>query len=178
MAERWLPEHVAALAPDPAAAAAARRLALPGRWSASGCDEGAVWGLSHGSGAEPYQVVVELAEPAYRCTCPSRKLPCKHGIALLLLWAEGHVPSGSSRPQFAAQWLARRAARWAAASAREADTGADEPPPGDDRPRARPTPRTPTGAGAGTDAGPDRRAAERAARVRAGLTELERWLAD
>src|SRR5215207_7296833 len=137
MAERWLPEHVAALAPDPAAAAAARRLALPGRWGASGCDDDAVWGLSQGSGAEPYQVVVELAEPAYRCTCPSRKLPCKHGIALLLLWADGNVPAASSRPPFAAAWLARRAARAAAAAAREADPAADdEPPPLGARPRA------------------------------------------
>src|SRR5215207_2676134 len=162
MAERWLPEHVAALAPDPAAAAAARRLALPGRWGASGCDDDAVWGLSQGSGAEPYQVVVELAEPAYRCTCPSRKLPCKHGIALLLLWVEGHVLPASSRPVFAAEWLARRAARSAARAAREADLGADEPPTDAPRPRAGATPRMPVGPGG--DAGVDRRAAERAAR--------------
>jgi hypothetical protein len=178
MAERWLPEHVAALAPDPAATAAARRLALPGRWAAAGCDDEAVWGLSQGSGAEPYQVVVELAEPAWRCTCPSRKLPCKHGIALLLLWAEGHVPPSASRPPFAGAWLARRAARAAALAAREADPGVDEPPPPEARPRPARASRSPSGAAGGTDGAADRRAAERAARVAAGLAELDRWLAD
>ena len=28
---------------------------------------------------------VELSGPAYKCSCPSRKVPCKHALALLLL---------------------------------------------------------------------------------------------
>jgi hypothetical protein len=174
MMERWMPEHVVALAPDAPSAGAAKRLAVPGRWSASGCDDEAVWGLCVGSGAEPYQVAVELEEPAYRCTCPSRKLPCKHGIALLLLWALGQVAVGDLRPLFAAEWLARRSSARAAAAARRESDPDDCPSATETTARTGRTaerPRSPEAAG-------DRRAAERAARVAAGLAEFDRWLTD
>ncbi len=45
-------------------------------------------GLCQGSGRQPYQARVDLAEPAFKCSCPSRKFPCKHGLALLLLFAK------------------------------------------------------------------------------------------
>ena len=143
-AERWLPEHQLALAPDAAAAAAARGMATPTRWSAVGADDIAVWGLCVGTGAEPYQTVVDRSELAYRCSCPSRKLPCKHALGLLLLWAHGHVPEGA-RPPHAAQWLARRAER-AGRAAREADPErVDEPNP--TRPTRAGTEQAPTGKG-------------------------------
>lgn len=180
-AERWAPEHVVAMAPDVAAAAAGRTMAVPSRWAATGADVEAVWGLCRGSGAEPYQVAVELAEPAYRCTCPSRKLPCKHALGLLLLWANGHVAE-AARPLFVGEWVARRAARTAASAARDADPGGDPP---DDAEldlgpaAARRVTRAANGGDHPEGAGkPDKRAMERAARVAAGLAELDRWVAD
>lgn len=171
MTERWRPEHVLALAPDAAAAAAARGMATPSRWSAAGADDVAVWGLCVGSGAEPYQTVVDRSELAYRCSCPSRKLPCKHALGLLLLWANGHVPEGA-RPAHAAEWLARRAERAAGRPARQADPEpADEPnPTRPSRAGGEPVPRR--------DGAADKRAMERAARVAAGLRQLDRWLVD
>jgi hypothetical protein len=170
-AERWLPEHVLALAPDAAAAAAARGMATPARWAAAGADDLAVWGLCIGSGAEPYQTVVDRSELAYRCSCPSRKLPCKHALGLLLLWAHGHVPEGT-RPAHAAEWLARRTERAAGRAAREAD-----PEPVDE-----PNPTRPARAGGEqiprSNGAPDKRAMERAARVAAGLRQLDQWLVD
>ena len=82
-----------ALAPDAAVAHAARPLAVPATWSNLGSDEIGVWGLYRGTSAEPYEVMVDRAGPAWRCSCPSRKVPCKHTLGLLLLWAEGNVPT-------------------------------------------------------------------------------------
>nr|WP_279163542.1 SWIM zinc finger family protein [Rhodococcus erythropolis] len=37
--------------------------------------------------------MVDLRGPAYKCSCPSRKFPCKHALGLLVEWSEGRVPS-------------------------------------------------------------------------------------
>ena len=70
-ATRWQPEHVLALARDAAAAAAARRVAVAHLWTGLGTDDVGIWGVFQGSGAEPYQTVVDVREPASRCTCLS-----------------------------------------------------------------------------------------------------------
>ncbi len=175
----WPLADVLALAPDGRAAGAARRLAVPGQWAGLGCDGEGVWGLYRGSGAEPYQTVVVLSEPAFRCSCPSRQNPCKHALALLLLWSAGHIAS-ATRPVFAAEWLASRVARAAASPLREADPDASASPA--EPPRSR-RPRTTAAGGLGggdvpTPSPGDKRAAERADRVARGLRELDRWLAD
>jgi len=90
--DRWSAAQVLALAPDAAAARAGQGLASAAVWSATGTSGRAVWGRCQGSRATPYQVVAELDGPAYRCSCPSRKSPCKHVLGLLLLWSAGTVP--------------------------------------------------------------------------------------
>ena len=82
-------DQVLALAPDPASAKAGSALATPRKWSNTGRDAESrmVWGECAGSGANPYRTQADLSEPAFRCTCPSRKFPCKHSLALLLLLA-------------------------------------------------------------------------------------------
>ena len=127
---RWTTADVLALAPDAAVAHAARGLAVPTTWSNLGSDDVGVWGLYRGTSAEPYEVMVDRAGPAWRCSCPSRKVPCKHTLGLLLLWAEGNVPT-TVRPERAARWLAARAA------AAAAEAGPDAPSrPARDRPPA------------------------------------------
>ena len=79
-------ESVLALAPDAASAKAANGLTKPGQWPLLGANEAAVWGECQGSSR--YQTQVDLSGPSFRCSCPSRKFPCKHGLALLLLWAK------------------------------------------------------------------------------------------
>ncbi|MEU4254949.1 MULTISPECIES: SWIM zinc finger family protein [Streptomyces] len=154
---RWTAEQVLALAPDAASRRAGSKLGAAGPWSATGCGEGgAVWGLCKGSGSRPYQTVVDIAGPAYKCSCPSRKFPCKHALGLLLLWAAdpGAVPAGAEAPEWVRSWLESRGARARAVRQREAAGGtADEE-------AAR------------------RRAAARAARATAGAEELEQRLAD
>src|SRR5438876_11119606 len=98
---RWSVEQVLALAPDAAAQRAARGLAGPGPWRETGCrplgndDTPIVWGLCQGGGSSPYQTCVDVSEPAFRCSCPSRKIPCKHSLGLLLRWASGGIEDGS-----------------------------------------------------------------------------------
>ena len=90
----WTAATVEALAPDASSVSAARKLARPAPWSETGADARAVWGLCRGSGARPYEVAVDADGPAFKCSCPSRKIPCKHALALLLLRAEGGVARG------------------------------------------------------------------------------------
>lgn len=111
---RWTAEQVLALAPDDASRRAGSKLGTAGPWSdAGGSGAGAVWGLCKGSGSKPYQTIVDTTGPAYKCSCPSRKFPCKHALGLLLLWAsdEQAVPRAETAPEWAEQWLAGRRER-------------------------------------------------------------------
>jgi hypothetical protein len=157
---RWTVEQVLALAPDAASREAGSKLGAAGPWSeAGGSDEGTVWGLCKGSGSKPYQTVVDVADatgPAYRCSCPSRKFPCKHALGLLLLWAgDGSVPCARP-PDWAERWVEgrrRHTAAKRATGAASGDVSAD--------PRAA-----------------RRRADRRAERITAAAAELEQRLAD
>jgi hypothetical protein len=175
VSERWSVEQVAAVAPSPKSVIAAESLAVPSRWSGLGGDERALWGRCRGSGAEPYETLVDHVEVGWRCSCPSRKLPCKHALALLLMWVRGGVPH-AARPTGAAAWIDARDRRPNADRAgvppaagsehgggQPGDSGADREPP--------PDPAQPP-----TD--PDRSRDERVARMLEGLRELDRWLED
>ena len=156
---RWTPQQVAALAPDASSVAAARRLARPGPWSDTGSTDTLVWGKCQGSGKTPYQVSVDLTEPAFRCTCPSRKFPCKHGLALLMLWVEGSgsVRDAAEAAGFAAEWAAERAARTASSSAAAGAARAGRAP-------------DPTAQA--------KRLEERLALMSSGIDDFARWLGD
>jgi hypothetical protein len=167
-------DDVLALAPDEAAARAARATAAPGSWSAAGRDAAGAWGRYVATAAEPYDVAVDLRGPAFHCTCPSRKIPCKHGLGLLLLVAAGEVPA-ARRLAFAHRWLTERAERAASAAARQtARSRGERGEPDAPAPRVTHS----RSGGGGRPRAPSRRAVERAARVRAGLDELDRWLVD
>ncbi|MFH9010567.1 SWIM zinc finger family protein [Streptomyces sp. NPDC017943] len=163
---RWTADQVLALAPDAASRKAGSKLGAAGPWSEAGSTgEGTVWGLCKGSGSKPYQTVVDLADasgPAYKCSCPSRKFPCKHALGLLLLWAgeDGAVPAGEP-PGWAEQWISGRR--------RRAEEKAEDGKDGDGT-------AGPSGS-AGLEAA-RRRAERRAERVTAGATELEQRLTD
>ena len=153
---RWTTEQVLALAPDASSQRAAARLADLSRWSGAGAAGQVVWGLCAGSGQSPYQTVIDLSGPAYKCSCPSRKFPCKHALGLLLSWADGTVPETPEPAEFAASWIAERADRAS-------------------RPVQKPSA---AGAGVADEKAAARRAQQRRSRVDAGLAELETWLRD
>src|SRR6185437_8932925 len=113
VAERWDRERVLALAPDAPSQLTAQSLASGRAWTATGAtaEADAVWGECRGSASAPYRAVVDLTGPAFRCSCPSRKFPCKHVLALLLLWSDGSVPDDAAGPpDWAGSWLMARAA--------------------------------------------------------------------
>ncbi|MBL1095446.1 SWIM zinc finger family protein [Streptomyces coffeae] len=174
--ERWTAEQVLALAPDAASRTAGGKLAAAGPWSGTGARGPGIWGVCAGSGSMPYRTVVDLGRPGYRCSCPSRKFPCKHALGLLLLWASGGgVPEGDEPPEWAEGWLSERRERAAdQAAGRRDDAGSGAgggAGAGDQRP----------GGSAGGTADPEaarRRAERRAQRIAAGASELERRLAD
>ncbi|MFI7421377.1 SWIM zinc finger family protein [Nonomuraea sp. NPDC049684] len=178
MIERWSLDQVLALAPDASSRKAAQGVAAAGKWSSRGTTGSVLYGECAGSGSKPYLACVDLTEPAYRCSCPSRKFPCKHALGLLLLWSADGVPAAEAAPQWVTEWLDGRAER-AARSAARAESARD----------AAATTGTGTAAEAGTaaggatgagtgGAGAGKAESVRQARVGAGLAELERWLAD
>lgn len=159
----YTPEQIIALAPDAPSAKAGRGLASARKWGGRGCDEHAVWGECQGSGKDPYRTQIDLAEPAFRCTCPSRKFPCKHALGLFLLYAaEAQTFERGTRPAWVAEWLEKRGQQTERAKKKEERESSAEAAP------AKPK-RSSNKAG---------RTSDRHARVAAGLAELELWLRD
>jgi len=108
----WTAEQILKLAPDAASAKAAQGLLTPKKWTLLGVNDSAIWGACQGSGSSPYQTQIDLAEPAFKCSCPSRKFPCKHGLALFLLFAEQpSLFAKTSAPDTVASWLKGRSDR-------------------------------------------------------------------
>lgn len=133
------------------------KLATRSKWPMLGMDEQAIWGHCQGSGKDPYRVSVDKSELAYRCSCPSKKFPCKHTMALLILFAkEQKLFTQGGAPGWVTEWLESRQKR--------ADKEAE-------RKEAAATAPVDTAAQA-------KRAQARANKVDDGLQELRLWLTD
>ena len=170
----WTAETVLALAPDPASAKAGRDLAVRRKWTTLGVShsvEGGpvLWGACQGSGIDPYLTRADTSEPAFKCSCPSRKFPCKHSLGLFLLFVQSPGDfTAAAPPEWVAEWVESRSARAAKRAERESRAAESD--------------------GDGTPADPAEaekaarqaaaRAAERERRVAAGIAELGLWLRD
>ena len=160
-APTWTPEQVLALAPDAASAKSGRELSQARKWLNPGYTDQVLWGELQGSGSKPYQTIIELATPAFHCSCPSRKFPCKHGLGLFLVYTQEKSAIRSSEPPaWVAEWLAGRAKR---AQQKAEKTSGIETSPEEQ---------------AASAAAQAKRAAARENKVAAGIDELERWLHD
>lgn len=80
-------ERIADLAPDAKSIKVAEGLANVAFWKQTGITQDNIWGLFQGSSATPYQSHVDLKTARFDCSCPSRKRPCKHALALALIHA-------------------------------------------------------------------------------------------
>lgn len=150
-------EAILALAPDGASAKSARELVVPSKWPLLGANESAAWGECQGSGAKPYQTQVDLSGPAFRCSCPSRKFPCKHGLALLLLRAQDSAAfTSNAAPAWVSEWLSSRVEK---AQKKEEQLTARAAAPVDLQ-------------------AAEKRDEQRWQRVEAAAHELQRWLGD
>ncbi|TGE28556.1 SWIM zinc finger family protein [Hymenobacter metallicola] len=152
----WTEEQVRALVTDAGTLKRGQELATPAKWSKLGQTPTAVWGECAGSGSKPYQTGIDLLEPAFKCSCPSRVFPCKHGAGLLLLLArQPQLPPPAGPPSWLAEWLSKR-------QTRQQGQAAKETPPGE----------------APDPAARQKREAQRLERMQRSAEELEIWLLD
>jgi hypothetical protein len=155
MSAVWTPEAVLALAPDSGSAKAAQGLASSRQWESLGRHGFALWGEIKGSGSKPYQSRIDLREPAFKCSCPSRKFPCKHGLALLLVFAaEAKAFQEAEPPGWVGDWVAGRDQR----SEKRSEKAA--------------------GAAVVDEEARERRTAQRESRIGAGVEQVGLWLGD
>lgn len=115
---------IEAAAPDAEAAKNGRGLLLKNKFQAlhHSPDETLWFGQCQGSGKTPYLCSADFAvpeKPVYRCTCPSRKFPCKHTLGLLYALAEGKTFSSAEVP---AELAAKREKAAAQVEKRKAET--------------------------------------------------------
>jgi hypothetical protein len=172
-------EKIEQLAPDQASLGAALKLMKPASWPTLAHDAGAalLWAECQGSGATPYRVIVSPGDVGYKCTCPSRKFPCKHVLAVM--WMHCDKPERFEQgecPDWVQEWLSRRrpkvvgappeAAPKPGASMAAALHEASEEKPADPKALAR------------AEAQRRRLREEREASVLAGLDELDLWIVD
>ena len=161
MTVTWTTEQVLALAPDSGSVKRGKSLAITSKWPLLGRSNIAAWGECKGSGKNPYRTQIDLSDattPAFRCSCPSRKFPCKHSLGLFLLLAEQEQAfqanaNADHPPDWVAEWLAKRSQAAAQKQEKRQKTAAD--------PVAQ-----------------AKRAEQRASKIEAGLTDLEQWLED
>ena len=153
MSATWTQEQILALAPDASSAKNGRALATSRKWPLLGCTEKAAWGECQGSGKNPYRTQIDLSEPAFKCSYPSRKFPCKHGIALLfLLVNKKELFIQNIPPEWVNDWLEARNQRQAKK---------DEKVKKETNPDAQ-----------------AKRAAKRFSKVTVGMQDLEIWMRD
>lgn len=149
----WTSEQVLALSPDAGSTKNGKSLANVAKWVTLGSTAQAIWGECKGSGKKPYRTQIDLSKPAFKCSCPSRKFPCKHALGLFLLFAEQSAAfEQTSPPDWVTEWLAKRSQaqeRKQAKATKAADPEAQA-----------------------------KRAEKRADKIVAGLTDLDQWLQD
>jgi len=102
-------EVVQRLAPDDRALQAARDLVRKRSFQDLGRSSDGTWLLGRCKGSAVYEVSVDLGPesgPVGRCSCPSRKFPCKHALGLMLAYLDD--PRGFAAREPAGELSARR----------------------------------------------------------------------
>jgi hypothetical protein len=187
MTETLTKDRIEQLAPDQASLGAALKLMKPAAWPmlARTADAALLWGECQGSGATPYRVIVSPGDVGYKCTCPSRKFPCKHVLAIM--WMQCDKPEQfepGPAPDWVQDWTVRRRPKgaWAAEAAAKAAGGGAQAGASlaaalqkEEAEAARPADPK---AAARAEAQRRRLKEEREAAVLAGLDDLDRWVLD
>jgi uncharacterized Zn finger protein len=169
-------EKIEALAPDQASLAAAVKI-KPSAWPLLAIDIGQTfaWGECQGSGSTPYRVCLQIADLGYKCSCPSRKFPCKHSLGLMLQLTKAPQNFKTDAvPDWVNDWAGRRR------------TGVDKKTDEATKPRAsldaalNVEPEKPKDEKAEARAAQQRERlkAQREETILAGLDELDRWIED
>jgi SWIM zinc finger len=152
------PEQALSFAPDDAAKKLSKGLGVPEKWkNLTTHHDRAAFGELDG-----YKAAIDLLQsaPAFKCSCPSKKLPCKHAVGLLYLYAcsKGIFEPSETMPDWAGAWVEGRDKKFGKAAA-----AADAPP-------AELT--------AEQIAKKEKARDERLDTMQTGLDDLEQWLLD
>ncbi|MEQ8819144.1 MAG: SWIM zinc finger family protein [Sumerlaeia bacterium] len=151
------PDAIESLAPDAPSIKAGRGLARRAKWPALGVCGDALWGECQGSGSKPYQTRIDMKGPAFKCSCPSHKFPCKHALGLLFLRAQSPGEFAEAHPPaWVSEWLESRREKQQAKTEKALEKAKK-----DADPQAQ-----------------EKRVAARQSKVAAGIDELELWLGD
>ena len=147
-------DQVLKLAPDDASANAGQQLATNAKWVTKNIHSKALWGDCQGSGKTPYKTIIDLENIAFKCSCPSRKFPCKHGLGLMLFYTQepSAFTTTDELPPHVAEWIDKRAEK-------EVNKVQKEDKPVD-------------------EVAKQKRAAAREKKVEAGIAELRAWIKD
>lgn len=168
---------IEAMAPDQSALKAAAGLLKPAKWPLRGRSGPLIWGECQGSGANPYRVTADVEDIGSKCTCPSRKFPCKHALALMWMFVDDAAAfqAAPEAPAWVLDWVGRRRKTGAATPA----AGKAEAPKSlDAATAAEPEAAADPAADARRQAAALKRAADTKQQVAAGLDELETWIGD
>jgi hypothetical protein len=154
----WItPQQAESLTPDSGTLNRARKIAKSNKYQDVGASERAIWGVALGS--SNYNSYVDLQGPAFKCSCPVKKLPCKHIMGLMLLVAnDPDTVCSNDHPEALQEWLNKRDS-----TAQAKATKAEKKASGDSE--------TDTATKA-------KRAEQREARVQQGINELRLFLED
>ena len=145
-------DQVEALAPDAGTLSRAKKIAKPNKYSGVGANDRAIWATALGS--SDYETFVDIQGPAYKCSCPVNRMPCKHAMGLMVLVAQNPaLAKADEPPQSLSAWLEKRDG---ASQARDARKKGEVKDP----------------------AAQARRAHQREKNVEKGIEELRRFLQD
>jgi hypothetical protein len=108
----WTIEQVNSFAPDEGTIKRGNSTAKLNKWQKLERNDRAIWGECKGSGAQPYLTGVDLNGPAFKCSCPVARLPCKHVMALMFLYVQFFNNFQTvNPPAWLSEWLAKRDAK-------------------------------------------------------------------
>lgn len=150
-------EQVLQLAPDAASLKAGKALAVENKWVTLAYNSRVLWGEVQGSGKDPYRTQVDLQQTAFKCSCPSRKFPCKHGLGLLILFAKSApaFQNSENEPTWVSEWVDKRQTK----AEKAAEPAKEVNPEQKEKDRLK-------------------RQQQRYQKVEAGVGELSQWLRD
>jgi hypothetical protein len=110
---KFTEQQIQSLAPDDASLKAGKGLSAKINWLVANYNNRVVWGEIKGSGNKPYLTQIDTNNIGFKCSCPSRKFPCKHGLGLMLLWANDAtaVTENETEPAWVQEWMNKRNAK-------------------------------------------------------------------
>jgi SWIM zinc finger len=153
-------QQIETLAPDAASLKAGKGLSNASGWLVKQFNERVLWGEIKGSGSKPYRTQIDLQNIAFKCSCPSFKFPCKHGIGLMLAFAKQKdvFENTSTEPEWVKEWMDKRQQK----AEKQAEVPKETTPEAAEK----------------AEKAKEKRQNERVSQVEAGVAELELWLKD